>query len=247
MHATITATAIDGLCFSLAICLLSGTWLPLFVQQWKQKKTHLTLVFIFQIKIWFQNRRTKWKRKYTNDIELLAQQYYSSLGIVSPRPMFVGDRLWVFNYPNRIPATQQQQWLKSLAPSQTVDRNVFRSLPKPDIPPFYIPVPGTFPNERIATNLDRNYLTGSVNVKIPAQNRLLPREVYNNMATAQRTMDAYKNNILNHANTQESNVDHLRRLEENFSIWGLKYFMNLIKYTNKMFLLSNIFFFIYSC
>lgn len=52
-----------------------------------------------QIKIWFQNRRTKWKRKYTNDLELLAQQYYSHLGFgpLAPRPMFVGDRLWLFN------------------------------------------------------------------------------------------------------------------------------------------------------
>jgi len=48
----------------------------------------------FQIKIWFQNRRTKWKRKYTNDLELLAQQYYSSLGSLAPRPMVLGDRLW---------------------------------------------------------------------------------------------------------------------------------------------------------
>nr|CAD7596758.1 unnamed protein product [Timema genevievae] len=46
------------------------------------------------IKIWFQNRRTKWKRKYTNDLELLAQQYYSSMGVMAPRPIFVGDRLW---------------------------------------------------------------------------------------------------------------------------------------------------------
>lgn len=47
-----------------------------------------------QIKIWFQNRRTKWKRKYTNELELLAQQYYTNLGLFGPRPMFVGDRLW---------------------------------------------------------------------------------------------------------------------------------------------------------
>jgi hypothetical protein len=42
------------------------------------------------------SRRTKWKRKYTNDLELLAQQYYSQFGFggLSPRPMFVGDRLW---------------------------------------------------------------------------------------------------------------------------------------------------------
>ena len=49
-----------------------------------------------QIKIWFQNRRTKFKRKYTNDLELLAQQYYAGMGmgVFAPRPMFIGDRLW---------------------------------------------------------------------------------------------------------------------------------------------------------
>ncbi|KAK6634693.1 hypothetical protein RUM43_012095 [Polyplax serrata] len=51
-----------------------------------------------QIKIWFQNRRTKWKRKYTNDLEMLAQQYYSSMGSLAPHPFFLGDQLWLFNW-----------------------------------------------------------------------------------------------------------------------------------------------------
>ncbi|KAM3956153.1 lateral muscles scarcer [Aphomia sociella] len=177
-----------------------------------------------QIKIWFQNRRTKWKRKYTNDVELLAQQYYSSLGVVSPRPMFVGDRLWIFNYPNRVPPTQQQQWMKSLnsianlnSHHQLIERNMFRPIPKPEISPFLIPPTATYPNERVFMN--NLNMAGNVNAKIPAQNRLVPREVYNNMATAQKTMDVYKNNILSHNSPpQEPNVDHLRRLEENFSI-----------------------------
>ncbi|XP_049877901.1 homeobox protein ceh-31 [Pectinophora gossypiella] len=166
-----------------------------------------------QIKIWFQNRRTKWKRKYTNDVELLAQQYYSSLGIVSPRPMFVGDRLWIFNYPNRLPPTQQQQWMKSInnmpINNQLMDRNpMFRTLPKPDLPPFLI---SPQYNDRVFER------TLPPSVKNPAQNRLLPREVYNNMATA-RSSDIYKNNILSQSSPQDPNVDHLRRLEENFSI-----------------------------
>ncbi|XP_023951034.2 homeobox protein MSH-A [Bicyclus anynana] len=170
-----------------------------------------------QIKIWFQNRRTKWKRKYTNDVEILAQQYYNSLGIITPRPMFVGDRLWIFNYPNRLQPTQQQQWAKSLnhianvpPQSQIVERSMFRNIPKPDVP-FLIPP--TYPNERAFLNIERV-------PKVPAQTRLssVPREVYSNMATAQRSLDVYKNNILSFNPSQESNVDHLRRLEENFSI-----------------------------
>lgn len=131
--------------------------------------------------------------------------------------MFVGDRLWVFNYPNRVPPTQQQQWMKSInninALNPIVDRNMFRNLPKPDVP-FLNPT--VYPNERVF--MDRGIsLTGNVNVKLPAQNRIVPREVYSNMA--QRSLDVYKNNILSHSSPpQESNVDHLRRLEENFSI-----------------------------
>nr|CAD7408699.1 unnamed protein product [Timema cristinae] len=60
----------------------------------RTKKNRWTTENVDDIKIWFQNRRTKWKRKYTNDLELLAQQYYSSMGVMAPRPIFVGDRLW---------------------------------------------------------------------------------------------------------------------------------------------------------
>ncbi|GJQ82751.1 hypothetical protein Trydic_g19760 [Trypoxylus dichotomus] len=72
-----------------------------------------------QIKIWFQNRRTKWKRKYTNDIEILAQQYYSSMGILTPRPIFLGDRLWFFNYPGQSPMANMPSVLPSIMPIST--------------------------------------------------------------------------------------------------------------------------------
>ncbi|CAG9859836.1 unnamed protein product, partial [Phyllotreta striolata] len=93
-----------------------------------------------QIKIWFQNRRTKWKRKYTNDIEILAQQYYNSMGIMTPRPIFLGDRLWFFNSPGQ-PGFSNSH---------------------PALPPNLLPIPPG-PNVPLQTHSQRQYVRNYMN------------------------------------------------------------------------------------
>ncbi|XP_035727758.1 homeobox protein ceh-30-like [Vespa mandarinia] len=111
-----------------------------------------------QIKIWFQNRRTKWKRKYTNDVELLAQQYYSSLGIPAPRPIFVGDRLWFFNYPTQSQpgATFFPQHLTPLPlpPALPIVQPLPSNLPTGQQSPIFHNVPLSHPNHHLTQRLD---------------------------------------------------------------------------------------------
>ncbi|KAL2749419.1 homeobox protein MSH-D-like [Vespula maculifrons] len=98
-----------------------------------ERNKYLSVAKRLQLSKTLKLTETQWKRKYTNDVELLAQQYYSSLGIPAPRPIFVGDRLWFFNYP-----TQSQ-------PGATFFPQHLTPLPLPPALPIVQPLPSNLP------------------------------------------------------------------------------------------------------
>lgn len=104
----------------------------------KTLKYHLINLFSLQVKIWFQNRRTKWKRKYTSDVESLASQYYAQIGIGGiARPMVVGDRLWLFSQTPNGPAPVQSMMLNN-SPNITIPplHPSMRGFPSPSNSPI---------------------------------------------------------------------------------------------------------------
>nr|AAW24455.1 CG13424-related protein 2 [Oikopleura dioica] len=60
-----------------------------------------------QIKIWFQNRRTKWKREYLSDWELWAHQNYYAMGVGSPNSSLPSAQNPLYNSIPRLPGLPQ--------------------------------------------------------------------------------------------------------------------------------------------
>lgn len=92
------------------------------------------------IKFSFQGR-TKWKRKYTSDVETLASQYYAQIGIGGiARPMVVGDRLWLFSQTPNMPPQSLNIPASETTPMNSYGRASFGGSIQSSLPP---PPPNT--------------------------------------------------------------------------------------------------------
>ncbi|KAL2713333.1 homeobox protein MSH-D-like [Vespula squamosa] len=123
-----------------------------------ERNKYLSVAKRLQLSKTLKLTETQWKRKYTNDVELLAQQYYSSLGIPAPRPIFVGDRLWFFNYPTQSQpgATFFPQHLTplSLPPALPIVQPLPSNLPTGQQSPIFHNVPLSHPTHHLTQRLD---------------------------------------------------------------------------------------------
>lgn len=67
---------------------------------------------------------------------MLAQQYYSSLGILAPRPLFIGDRLWYEKILLKcVPATKFKKRLKKFERFLNPSGNYVATTGPPPPPP----------------------------------------------------------------------------------------------------------------
>ena len=92
--------------------------------------THIYDIIInhnfIKIKIWFQNRRTKWKREYYSEYELnLHHHYYAMHGVISP-PTQVANQTTMIG---QNPASVQAQAHQVAALSHRLSSNPFIQIP----------------------------------------------------------------------------------------------------------------------
>lgn len=154
------------------------------------------------MKIWFQNRRTKFKRKYTSDVETLASHYYSSLGIGSmARPMVVGDRLWLFSQPvnSAAPAPIHSLLLSNMPPAPTHFSPLAR-------PPMISPTQRPDFTNSLPQNYRHDFRFNKVLIKSPPEEIFHHQHASNGLADLESRF-GHNSTILNEKNKFQDAID----------------------------------------
>lgn len=165
------------------------------------------------MKIWFQNRRTKFKRKYTSDVETLASHYYSSLGIgAMARPMVVGDRLWLFSQPvnSAPPAPLHSLLLSNVPPSPQHFSPLTTSRPPPLLSPSSIRPEYTSIPQRLSMRSDfrhADFRFNKVLIKSPSDENFSQHlQASNNLANLESRF-GHNSTILSEKNKFQDAID----------------------------------------